>query len=66
MKIKVYAPYMRFKYQHMKFPKGFRYCSKEEVNMLKKAPHIMGEIKLGDGKVLNPKPKPKKKKTKKK
>jgi len=51
--IKVYAPYNNFKWQHMKFPLGFRYCDSEEIKLLKKVPIEYGEIKIADGKILN-------------
>ncbi|KKK83240.1 hypothetical protein LCGC14_2795370 [marine sediment metagenome] len=63
--MKIIAPYPRFRYKHMYFPLGFRYCSDEEIKQLKKVPLSIGELKKVDGTVLNkPKPAPKNKQKK--
>jgi len=41
-------------------------CDNDALDLLKTAPHFVGEIKTQDGVVLNPAPKPKPKKTAKK
>jgi len=67
MNVKITAPYPRFRIGHMKFnSSGQRYCSPEDIKILKKVDPVIGILKDADGNELNPKPKKKKiKKTKK-
>jgi len=63
--MKVYAPYKNFRFKHIGFPLGSRYCNDEEIKILKKVPLKLAELKLDNGAILN-KPKPKKSKSKSK
>lgn len=63
MNVKITAPYPRFRIRHMKFnASAFRYCTPEDIRILKKTDPNIGIFKDSDGKELNPKPKPKTKK----
>ncbi len=62
MNIKITAPYPRFRIGYMKFNvSAFRYCTPDDIKILKKADPTIGIFKDADGKELNPKPKVKKK-----
>ena len=60
--MKIYAPYKKFRWGIFYFPLGYRYTTKKELKELKKCPIELGELKNGQGKVIN-KPKPEKSKT---
>ncbi len=66
MNVKITAPYPRFRIDHMKFNvSSQRYCSENDIKILKKVDPNFAIFKHSDGIEINPMPKPKKKTIKK-